>query len=107
MILARRDIPQSVSGNPVDNNGSIDPAAEGSIAHRGPTAFADRKATLGRWKNGRTGFARANCSCTEGSSESSHAHDFPRSLTCFVVATPALLIPLLKRNIQIQPPGKI
>ena len=47
MSFASRFTPQSVSGNPVDSSGSMDPAADGNIAQRGPTACVARNATLG------------------------------------------------------------
>ena len=37
---ARRSMPSSVSGNPVENSGSTNAAADGSIAQRGPAADA-------------------------------------------------------------------
>ena len=53
-------MPSSVSGKPVESNGSMTPAADGSSAHPGPATRALRKATRGAWTNGSTARAERN-----------------------------------------------
>jgi len=59
-------MPNNVSGIPVENNGSMNAAADGSIAHRSPAACAARNDTCGIHVNSRIGFASANCAAIEG-----------------------------------------
>ena len=87
------------------------PAAEGSIAQRSPHMTRLRKATRGACTNGSVGRAPANCAFTDGRRSSRRCHaaapssSFSSLASDVVTAAPALVMPLLNRRIQIQPPG--
>ena len=105
-------MPSRVSGKPVDSSGSMTPAADGSSAQLGRRPALRGSARRGAWTNGSVGSRRAELSRTDGSRSSSRVHagaalaqpQLPRRARS-VTAAPALVMPLLKRSIQIHPPG--
>ena len=105
-------MPSSVSGKPVESSGSMTPAADGSSAHARRPPRGTRNATRGAWTNGSVGARdRGTARATDGSASSSRsqagAPSDARSVAASgsVSAAPALVMPLLNRSTQIQPPG--
>ena len=106
-----RRMPSSVSGKPVESSGSITPAADGSSAHAGPATRALRNARRGAWTNGST--ARAAELIRDRRQRREQAIPGRRAVGArrsprrrgSVSAAPALVMPLLNRSTQIQPPG--
>ena len=96
---------------PVENNGSMNAAADGSIAHRSPAAAAARYASRGIHVNDLIGRASANCAAIDGYRASSRAHagspsaSFSSSASQSSTATPALVTPFPNRSTHIQPPS--
>src|SRR5712675_1763826 len=105
-------MPSSVSGNPVESNGSTNPAVDGSKAHRGPATIPLRKARRNECMKGVIACAERNTSLTDGNFSSNRHQagspelNFNSFAILSVAATPALVMPLLNFNTQIQPPGK-
>src|ERR1700719_376595 len=60
MVSESRETPNNVSGKPVESSGSINPAADGSSAHRLPATVLLRKETRGMYVKGWIAWEFAN-----------------------------------------------